>query len=101
MYHYLQALFPPSSNPYTLRAATMGNAASKYTAVSKLAAELPAAKTMEYNSDWIKHDVSMKVFADDKDREQFICVSPDLSSPLPSSLFLRPTPHAEFPTRGT
>lgn len=66
----------------------MGNAASKYTAQGKLAAELPAVKKMEYNDNWIKVDTSMGVFADEKDKEQFICPSIETPSQLVPALML-------------
>lgn len=64
----------------------MGNAASKNLEHRKLAEQLPPVKKMEYDSNWLSVDNGMKVFADDKDKEQFVCTSSPTSSPLsPSS----------------
>jgi hypothetical protein len=42
-------------------------------AFKQLSKELPPVKKMERDEYWVNKDVGMKVFVDDKDREQFIC----------------------------
>lgn len=74
----------------------MGNAASKYTAYDKLDAELPVAKKMEYDENYLRVDKSLKVFADDKDREQFICTAIDpFFPPLKCIAYSLPPPVAD------
>ena len=44
-------------------------------AFKQLSKELPPVKRMERDEYWVSKDVGMKVFGDEKDREQFICRS--------------------------
>ena len=52
----------------------MGNAQSGFI-YRKLSRELPPLKQMGHDDNWNYKDMGMKVFADEKDREQFICKS--------------------------
>ena len=53
----------------------MGNGQSHnfpYSPYRKLSKELPPAKKMGWDDDYSYRDLGMEVFADEKDREQFI-----------------------------
>ena len=60
----------------------MGNAQSGMV-YRKISRELPPVKRMGHDENWKYMDLGMKVFSDEKDREQFICKHDAHAAQLP------------------